>query len=128
MKCTIGSVLIVEDDIDIRESLQTALEIEGYSAVSVENGLEAVQLLEQGDRPCLILLDMMMPVMNGWEFLQHQQGKSSDISSIPVIVVSAAGDRAKPVPALNYLKKPIELEKLLSLVAKYCSHLSGAVV
>jgi CheY-like chemotaxis protein len=128
MKCTIGSVLIVEDDIDIRESLQTALEIEGYSAVSVENGLEAVQLLEQGDRPCLILLDMMMPVMNGWEFLQHQQGKSSDISSIPVIVVSAAGDRAKPLPALNYLKKPIELEKLLSLVAKYCSHLSGAVV
>jgi CheY-like chemotaxis protein len=112
-------VLVVEDDLDIRESLEQILEIEGYEPLLAENGQAAVELLNQGERPCLILLDLMMPVMSGWEFLRVQR-ENTLIATIPVIVVSAAGDRAKSTSANGYIKKPIELENLLEVVHQFC--------
>ncbi|MGZ3709088.1 MAG: response regulator, partial [Bdellovibrionota bacterium] len=114
------SILIVEDDTDIRETLQQILELEGYTVLTASNGQEALDLLPQVARPCLILLDLMMPVMNGWEFLELKK-KSDDISlaTIPVVVVSAAGERAKQIPASGFIKKPIELESLIQSVRKY---------
>jgi CheY-like chemotaxis protein len=112
-------VLIVEDDLDIRESLEQILEIEGYQPLLAENGQQAVDLLEGGARPCLILLDLMMPVMSGWEFLKVQK-ESTTLATIPVVVVSAAGERAKTPTASGFIKKPIELERLLEVIHQYC--------
>lgn len=113
------TILLVEDDDDIRSTLQEVLELEGYSVVPAAHGQEAFDRLDEIERPCLILLDLMMPVMNGWEFLE-QQKKHAKFSSIPVLVVSAAGEKARTAPAQGFVKKPIEVDGLLELIKKYC--------
>src|SRR5688572_8496646 len=82
-------ILIVDDDASIREALASLLEDEGYTAAGVANGLQALTLLRQSEElPCLILLDLMMPVMNGWEFLNEQQ-QELRLAEIAVVVFSA---------------------------------------
>lgn len=114
------SILIVEDDNDIRESLAQVLELEGYNVSTAANGKEALELLTTIKRPCLILLDLMMPVMSGWEFLNAQRDDMM-LATIPVVVVSAAGEKAKSTPASGFIKKPIDLPVLLSMIEQYCS-------
>jgi CheY-like chemotaxis protein len=63
----------------------------------------------------------MMPVMNGWEFLQEQRNGDVTIATIPVVVVSAAGDKAKSTQTAGFIKKPVELDALLDTVKKYCN-------
>jgi CheY-like chemotaxis protein len=109
------TILLVEDDYDIRQTLKEVLELEGYSVVPASNGKEAIQTLEQIEKPSLILLDLMMPIMTGWEFLEAQQGDLR-FADVPVIVVSAAGDKAKSAKAQAFVKKPIEVDSLLSLI------------
>lgn len=117
MSC--NTILLVEDDADIRATLKEVLELEGYSVVPAANGKEAFQQLDSMIRPCLILLDLMMPVMNGWEFLKtlHENARHS---GIPVVVVSAAGDKAKSAKAQGFVKKPIEVDALLEMIRQYC--------
>lgn len=112
------TILLVEDDTDIRDTLKEVLELEGYSVVPATNGLDAFQKLDSMTPPCLILLDLMMPVMNGWEFLKVLHGTSH--ASIPVVVVSAAGDKAKSVKTQGFVKKPIEVDTLLEIIRQYC--------
>ena len=112
-------VLVVEDDLAIRESLEQILEFEGYRPISAENGEKAVEILKTGELPCVILLDLMMPVMSGWEFLQVQKTNQT-LSSIPVVIVSAAGEKARLATANEFLKKPIDVERLLEVVGHYC--------
>jgi CheY-like chemotaxis protein len=115
------SILIVEDEKDIRETLQEVLRLEGYKTFTASNGREALDMLPTIPRPCLILLDLMMPVMNGWEFLQEQRMNGDmTIATIPVVVVSAAGDKAKNTQTAGFIKKPVELDALLDTVKKYC--------
>lgn len=111
-------ILIVEDDRDIRDALQQALEIEGYTVSAVANGKEGLEYLNQFEHPCVILLDLMMPVMNGWEFLEMR--RQMELESVPVVVVSAAGDRAKPFQAQAFIRKPIELDGLIRTIQRYC--------
>ena len=115
------SILIVEDDADIRESLHDVLEVEGYEVFAVANGQEALDRLKILPTPCLVLLDLMMPVMNGWEFLEAKQGDLK-IAPIPVVIVSAVIDqaKAKSKAAAGFIKKPIELNTLLEVVRQYC--------
>jgi DNA-binding response OmpR family regulator len=114
--------LIVEDDRDISKSLRDILELEGYRVTQAANGKEAMLKLH-ADQPGLILLDLMMPVMNGWQFLEANQG--DDLLAVtPVIVVSAYGDRVRTssrIKPLAVLKKPIDLNMLLALVAQHCA-------
>lgn len=112
-------VLVVEDDRDIRESLKLVLEMEGFHVSAATNGREALDMLERLDRPCVILLDLMMPVMNGWEFLQHMQSDTV-IATIPVVVVSAIAERARARPIAAYVKKPVDINVLIQLVERYC--------
>jgi DNA-binding response OmpR family regulator len=112
-----GSVLVVDDEMDIRESIRDILEIEGYHVCCAANGQEALDVLSEV-RPGLILLDLMMPVMSGYELLQ-QLRESDDLSSIPVTVVSANGDRAA-VRGADVLKKPVDLDVLLHVVDAQC--------
>jgi CheY-like chemotaxis protein len=116
------SVLVIEDDAATRDAVSIALEDEGYSVTGVANGQEALQHLRRAAPPNLILLDLMMPIMNGWEF-RKQQAQDPALRSIPVVVVSA--DRSDPqktaaLGARDYLIKPVDLEQLLEAVQRYC--------
>jgi two-component system, chemotaxis family, chemotaxis protein CheY len=116
------SILIVEDEHDIRAVLTEILEDEGYAVASVPNGLEALAFLRQ-HRPQLILLDLGMPVMTGWEFRERQRGDPT-LANIPVIIMSATphlNQTAVALQADNCLDKPIELNALLDLVEHFCS-------
>jgi CheY-like chemotaxis protein len=115
-----ATVLIVEDDIDTREMLGRFLELEGYRVETAENGKLALERLGSGVDACVILLDLMMPVMDGWQFRQEQT-RNAELADIPVIVVSAAGrERIQKIDANAYLSKPVDLEELLGCVTQFC--------
>jgi CheY-like chemotaxis protein len=114
-------ILIVEDDEGIRETLKVMLEFEGYAVVAASNGREALGALEKmREAPGLILLDLMMPVMNGWEFsdiVRH----NPKWAPIPIVVLTAFADKGQILQmAKSILKKPVEIEDLLSAVQSYC--------
>jgi two-component system response regulator MprA len=122
-----GCVLVVDDDPDICEVIQTVLELYGYRAISARDGAEALLQLREGVRPCLIILDLMMPRMNGFQFREEQQ-KDPAFRNIPVVVLSGDG-KAEGKAAnlgLDGLRKPIELEVLLEVVGRSCHASSGA--
>jgi CheY-like chemotaxis protein len=115
----VAPVLVVDDDPDQRGAIVIALEAEGYTAIGAADGLEALELLDSGIAPCLILLDLMMPEMDGVHF-RMEQLKRPALADIPVIVVSAFGQmtRAKWLQAADYLPKPIELDRLFAVVER----------
>jgi CheY-like chemotaxis protein len=114
------SVLVIEDDHDIRETFRQLLELEGYPVITAANGKEGLEKLRRLPPPALILLDLMMPVMNGWEFLTAQRADES-IAKIPVVVVTAVGGNGRDtLKTAGYLKKPVELQSLLDAVKEYC--------
>ncbi len=115
-----AAVLVVEDEQDIRETLRDILEMEGYRVRCASNGKEALDALAEMPRPRLILLDLMMPVMSGYELLQALRA-NNDLSTIPVTVVSAVGDRLAPGGSrTSVLRKPVDLETLLHAVDAGC--------
>jgi CheY-like chemotaxis protein len=113
-------VLIVEDDADLREMMAQLLSLEGFQTAAVANGREALDYLHQRESPDVILLDLMMPVMDGWEFRRHQQADPA-LARVPVIVLSALDhSRTGDVTASAFLKKPLDFDRLLQLVRSYC--------
>jgi len=113
-------VLIVEDDEDLREMMAQMLTLEGYEAATAANGREALEYLKEAQTPEVILLDLMMPVMDGWEFRRRQQADPA-LARVPVIVLSALDpSRAASVDAAAFLKKPLDFDHLLALVRTYC--------
>ncbi len=119
-------VLIVEDDSDLRQAICQILEEEGYSVRSAADGAEALAALEREAQPCLILLDLMMPGMNGWEFLEKKNVDARFVA-YPVVVVSAYLDRppaglpAFAAPHLRVegvIRKPLDLNELVETVAR----------
>jgi len=114
-------VLIVEDDADLREMMAQLLSLEGFNTATVANGREALEYLQHNDmKPDVILLDLMMTVMDGWEFRRKQQADPS-VAKVPVIVLSALDQsRAADVVADAFLKKPLDFDRLLQLVRSYC--------
>jgi CheY-like chemotaxis protein len=113
-------VLIVEDDEDLREMMAQMLTLEGFESAAVANGREALEYLHAAEKPDVILLDLMMPVMDGWEFRRQQQADPA-IAPVPVIVLSALDQaRASTLEADAFLKKPLDFDHLLSLVRNYC--------
>jgi CheY-like chemotaxis protein len=121
---TTHRVLVVEDDDLIRESLVEYLADQGYEAVGAENGQDALDKLEANDPPpCLIVLDLMMPVMDGPTF-REEQLRNPRLSDIPVVVISAYRDvkvEAKTMKASSCLSKPLKLADLLRVVRQHCS-------
>jgi CheY-like chemotaxis protein len=109
-------VLVVEDDRDLRESLCDALRLEGYEVVCVEHGAAALRHLDTGARPFVILLDLMMPVMDGWTF-REELLKDAELSTIPVVVMTAAtSSRANTVRADRILFKPLEMDTVVGVI------------
>lgn len=114
------SILVVEDDDDIRNAIVDLLETEGYSTESAVNGKDALEKLRVIPKPCLVLLDMMMPIMNGREFLDTVM-KDSRLAPIPVLIVSAVADKTNTEGSVGFLKKPIDIEVVLKVVGQYCN-------
>jgi CheY-like chemotaxis protein len=115
-------VLVVDDDRDIRDSLIETLEDHGYTAVGAGNGVEAIDVLRtHAVPPCLILLDLMMPVMDGRGF-REEQLKHPAWAGIPVIVVSAYGDVEAQAGelALDYMRKPLATRPLIAAIQRRC--------
>ncbi|WP_408096495.1 response regulator [Peredibacter sp. HCB2-198] len=118
---TSQTILIVDDDEYIREMLLMAFKMEGYQAVAVANGKEAIDWLRISPLPCLILLDLMMPVMNGREFLDaiDKDPMFSDKALTIVMITAFTVDKVHPRLS-GFLSKPVELDQLLGIIARYC--------
>ena len=110
------TVLIVEDEAVTRDILVELLRQDGRNIVTASNGHEALERLTEIPRPCLIVLDLMMPRMNGFEFLRRQSTDSS-IANIPTIVLSGS---PRPTGARHQLSKPVDADRLVALVDQYC--------
>lgn len=113
-----GTVLIVEDHCGTRDLLKNLVENEDRAVVTADDGRGALECARSIPPPSLILLDLSMPRMNGWEFLQHKTADPT-IAGIPPIVLSGSAADV-PAGAMNLLAKPVDLERLLALVEQYC--------
>ena len=108
------TVLVVDDEADIRESLKDALGDEGYLVFVAANGKEALQLLPGLSRPCAVILDIIMPVMSGTDFYQAMRATPT-LADIPVLV--STSDPSRAPSRVRVMKKPINLDRLLTAVA-----------
>ena len=120
------SILIAEDNDDIRETIEDALKSEGYNVYSSKNGREALETLKTIPGPTLILLDLMMPVMSGWEFMDAQKQNARlashqhHVVTLSAMPATASIEDQTPLNTQGSLQKPVELEDLLQTVREHC--------
>lgn len=113
------TVLVVEDEAPLRELMCQALALNGYQVIGAANGRDALDALERIEHVCLVLLDLLMPVMNGWEFLTQIQQRPAYVAT-PVVVHTSAASQA-PVGVTRVIQKPIRLDRLLAVVREFCA-------
>ena len=114
-------VVVVEDDPDIREVLQEMLDSGGHRVLTASNGREALEVLDRVASPCLVLLDLMMPVMSGFAFLEELQ-KRPDAGRVSVLLISANAQveqTARGKGVVGFVKKPFDLDDVLALVDRH---------
>jgi CheY-like chemotaxis protein len=120
--------MVVEDSEDIRELLGVLYQSQGYEVLLASDGRDALtQLKNQADLPALILLDLMMPGMDGFEF-KVEQDKDQRLAPIPVVIMTAdanAKEKSQKIGARGYVRKPVELDTLLAVALKYCGPSKG---
>ena len=118
-------ILVVEDDGDVRQAIGDVLRGDGYDVREAADGQEALDALHEGFRPCLIVLDLMMPRMNGYQFRERQMSDPK-LEAIPVLVVSAAANdgELQRLGVKNHLRKPFDLEDLIHAVEQACPRAS----
>jgi CheY-like chemotaxis protein len=119
------TVLIIDDDPPVVNGLREFLEGEGYGVAVAGDGRAALEQLRRGLRPCAIVLDLMMPVMDGWDF-RHEQLQDAELSAIPVIVITAAGFSDVSMKAqlgdVEFVPKPLSPSDLLAALERRCDH------
>jgi CheY-like chemotaxis protein len=121
-------VLLIEDDEDIGSVVRDLLSAEGFSTEVARNGLEALARLRDSPRPKLILLDLMMPVMDGRQFRERQL-QDSNLAAIATVILSGVPDVssvARNLSVAGWLGKPLSAERLVGVVSRYCSVSDGA--
>jgi DNA-binding response OmpR family regulator len=113
-------VLIVEDDNDVREFMDVLLTTHGFETMTAANGREALDRM-RARRPCLVLLDLMMPVMDGWQF-RAEQLREPGLADVPVVCVTAVAEQSDRIERLKApcLRKPVEFQALLDVVENAC--------
>ena len=128
MPCYRNRILVVDDDADIREGLCELLQDEGYNVIGAENGSDALEQLRSSEPPCAILLDLMMPVMDGLDFRAHLR-RDPTLEGIPVVVISAGIEARRVAGAMSvagFLPKPIQVPILINTVERLCPLPGGA--
>jgi CheY-like chemotaxis protein len=116
------TIFLIEDDFDIREAFTEVLHDLGYSVECAADGVTALEQLRQQSKPCLILLDLMMPNMNGYQF-RNEQLKDPLLADIPVVLLTADGkvdQKAADLGGLEYLRKPVDISHLVETIQRYC--------
>jgi len=116
-------VLVVDDDPDLREAVLDVLTDEGYAVDCAADGLEGLERLRSGERPCLILLDWMMPRCDGRQ-VRLAQCADPSIADIPVVLLTAdmhLDEKLDALDAADYLRKPVDLSRLLAVVRRHCT-------
>jgi CheY-like chemotaxis protein len=118
-----ATLLVVDDEVDLLELLRDLLESQGYRVATATDGLAALALLRRGLRPHAILLDLMMPRMDGWD-LRREQMSDSDLGQIPVIILTAAGFSESSVKTqlgdVGFVPKPFGDEDILAAIRLRC--------
>jgi CheY-like chemotaxis protein len=117
-----ADILLVEDDDDLRQDLAFLIRQRGFPVVTAVNGQDALDKLRTSAPPCLILLDLMMPIMDGWA-LRGELLRTPALAEVPVVVISGRMDvdrDARSLRAVGWLTKPIDLDRLYELVATHC--------
>lgn len=117
------TILVIDDDDDLRETVCMLLKLAGYDVTAAANGREALDLLESAEVPNLILLDLMMPLMDGWQF-RAEQKKRAKLANLPVLLLTASRNLGKlpiDVDAKDILLKPFASEDLLGAVRRHCA-------
>jgi two-component system, chemotaxis family, chemotaxis protein CheY len=115
-----GIALVVDDNADIRTLIKQALELEGFSVHEAENGAVAQRKIDGGLNPCVVLLDLMMPVMDGREFLNLKNSRT-EWNDLKIVVVSALTATHDQLPgALAVLRKPVDIEAMMNIVEECC--------
>lgn len=114
-------VLLIEDEDDFRESLSALLELKGYAVESAPNGRAALSRLRAGPLPCIVIMDLMMPEMDGWQLRAAMLGDEK-LAAVPAIVLSAvgAGEPQTPLQAVARLNKPVDIHELYRLLEEHC--------
>jgi CheY-like chemotaxis protein len=114
-------ILIVEDSEDLREGLRILLESSGFTVLTASDGREALAILREGPTPSLVITDLMMPNMTGWQ-LRREMIEDSSLAAIPVIIISSAVSNSNrdDLHAVAYLKKPFQYTRLNKLIAQTC--------
>jgi CheY-like chemotaxis protein len=114
-------VLVVDDDPGNRESMSELLDIKGYSVLQAENGQRALDILKKnGQLPCLVVLDMAMPILDGRGFLKRR-ARDPDLRDIPVVVVSGNSQKGAPLEGIEgYFRKPVNVDRLIEVIDQYC--------
>ena len=113
------TVLVVEDEEDLREMIREALELNGYAVVTAADGRQALARLSGIEHLCLVIIDLLMPGMNGWDFF-HELRRRPELQAVPIVVHSSVADRA-PAGVTRVLQKPVVFGTLLSTVREYCA-------
>jgi len=114
------TILVVEDEDESRQVLMQILELEGFKAVGASNGVEAMDYLHSSELPCLIILDLLMPVMNGRQF-RAALLQVADLAKIPVIVVSALDSSAvSDLEVVRAFRKPLDIDALVRIIRENC--------
>jgi CheY-like chemotaxis protein len=120
---TLKSVLVIEDHTDTRHMVEDYLRFSGIPTLCAENGLAGLTALHEG-RPALVLLDLSMPIMDGWRFREEQRRLPDvGLSSVPVVVMSALSEcehHARTLGAVDVITKPIDLDRMVEIVRRYC--------
>ncbi len=116
------TILIVEDDDDLRDSILELLQLRGFNVVAAADGQQALDELRAGLTPCLIILDLMLPVVSGWEF-RNQQLSDPRLSEIPTVIVSGINNleiESRRLQATAFVSKPINFDLLFKTVEQNC--------
>ena len=117
-----NTILIVEDDTSTRDGLMAFLEAEGFSVMGAANGRQALDLLAGIAPPRLILLDLMMPVMDGWQFLAERRREPASRSGSQVVLLSGLGFINGAPDVADFIRKPIDMDTLLACVRRFCGN------
>jgi two-component system, chemotaxis family, chemotaxis protein CheY len=111
-------ILVIEDDLDLAAAVCELLNASGYGATNAIDGVDALEQLRHAHLPNLILLDLMMPRMDGWKFRQEQM-RDPRLKDIPVVVLSAVGQIGESIDATCILRKPVDPAALLDAVRRF---------